>query len=93
MTTQKTSKHSKASEAAATTTASDVVVEDVDEDEWCEDAHQSGDEDALHGPCNVKPIGVDEDPRSVHVIIFFAPHISTNNTTNLPLHAQGLYYW
>ena len=62
----KTSNASAASSAAATATGTTAVVEDISEDEYIEGADLSDNEEDLHGPCNVKPVGADVDPRLVH---------------------------
>ena len=57
---------------AQTSTAADAsavhttaAVEDVAEDDWCEGADLSDDENDLHVPCNIKTCKSDENSRFV----------------------------
>ena len=52
--------------AAASTTNVEKIVEDTQPDGTAEAPEFSDDEDSLHGPCNVRPVDADENPRFVH---------------------------
>ena len=62
---QKTSNVANASAASATSTSAGKVNDDESEVEEDEAGDLSGDEESLHGPCNVRPPLADENKRFV----------------------------
>ena len=67
MATKKNSELASTTAAAASATTVGETVQDNPKDDTAEVVYLSDDEDSLHGPCNVRPVGADENPRFVHV--------------------------
>ena len=63
--TQKNAELASATAAAASTPNTEETVEDSLEEATAEVEDFSDGEECLHGPCNMRPIGSDENPRSV----------------------------
>ena len=51
--------------AASSATTPEEIVENNSQDSTAEVQDLSDDEDSLHGPCNVRPVGADENSRFV----------------------------
>ena len=59
----KTKQVLEASAADASATSMEKTVEDTEPPDYVEGADLSDDENDLHGPCNVRPVNVDTNPR------------------------------
>ena len=68
MVTKKNAELTSTTAAVASATNVGETVQDNPKDDIAEVGCLSDGEDALHGPCNVRPVDADENPRFVHII-------------------------
>ena len=91
--TEKLAEATSATAADATCTSTDANEDASDNEYISEDGEMSDGENALHGPCNVLPIGQDEDTS----FFFFACVSSVIYLSIMPKYpkryAQELHYW
>ena len=84
---------SGATAAAASATSVGETVEDTQDPVDCEEGDQSDDENMLHGPCNIKPAGADENPRLVSKCLLVDVIYLSIMQYKCAFYAQGLHYW
>ena len=64
--TQKNAELASASAADASATTVEKTASNGPEDDSVQVEDLTDDEESLHGPCNTRPVGADENPRFVH---------------------------